>query len=121
MPVRSLSSAVLKWPDRPMVVAAAERWAQGVAVARPAVVAVGHFGSTVRGGFGVGSDLDLVVLLAESAVPFERRASGFDVTRLPVPADLLVYTTAEWDALVRRHPPEGPLGDVRWMVDRRGE
>ena len=102
-----------------MVVAAAERWARDLAAERPAVVAVGHFGSTVRGRFGVGSDLDLVVLLSDSGVPFERRAAGFDVTRLPVPADLLVYTTAEWDALAGRHPPAGPLGPVRWVVDRR--
>jgi hypothetical protein len=39
-----------------------------------------------------------------------RRTAGWDTTRLPVPADLLVYTRAEWEAL-----PARPRG-VKWLV-----
>jgi len=118
MPVRSLSSAVLKWPEAAQVRASAERWARELAGREPAVVGAGYFGSYAREDFGVGSDLDLVVVVAESAEPFERRAARWDTTGLPVPADLLVYTRAEWTALVGAHPRGTPLGVVRWVVDR---
>ena len=100
MPVRSLSSRVLRWPNREAVTAAARDWAKEVARKRPEVLRVGYFGSCARGDWGVGSDLDLVVVVESSAVPFERRGVGFDITSLPVPADLLVYTEAEWQALI---------------------
>ncbi len=36
----------------------------------------------------------------QSDKPFERRALDFDATGLPVPAELLVYTQAEWRRLM---------------------
>lgn len=96
MPVRSLSSPVLKWPDRATVDRAVRRWAAAVAGGAPDVVAVGYFGSYARGDWGVGSDVDVVVLLAGTDEPFERRALRFPATGLPVPADVLVYTEDEW-------------------------
>ncbi len=63
---------------------------------RPDLVAVGYFGSYARGDWSVGSDVDLVVVLASTTLPFERRAAELDATTLPVPADLLVYTQHEW-------------------------
>lgn len=47
----------------------------------------------------MGSDLDLIAIVRSSEVPFERRAAEWDVTPLPVPADVLVYTVSEWEAL----------------------
>jgi hypothetical protein len=49
----------------------------------------------------VGSDLDLVLVVEASDAPFERRAVSWDLHSLPVPADLLVYTRAEWDRLMQ--------------------
>lgn len=121
MPVRSLSSPVLRWPDARTVMDAARRWAATAARARADVVRIGCFGSYVRGDWGVGSDLDIVVVLDRSDVPFERRAAEWDTTSLPVPADILVYTSAEWRRLCR-----GPGGlpsfapDVSWVYHRAG-
>jgi len=100
MPVRSLRSSVLKWPNRAEVVRAVRRWARGVA--RPGVVRIGYFGSYARGDWGVGSDLDLIILVAQSNLPFHRRADAWDLTKLPVPAELLVYTEEEWAILPER-------------------
>jgi predicted nucleotidyltransferase len=75
-----------------------------LARSRPEVLEIGYFGSYARGDWGPGSDLDLVVIVASSPLPFERRAAEIDATNLPVPADLLVYTQQEWQALRKRSP-----------------
>ena len=86
MPVRLSSTAVLAWPDPTIVAEAARRWAEDLRRAEAGVAAVGYFGSYARGDWGVGSDLDGVVIVDDSPEPFERRAVRWDATRLPVPA-----------------------------------
>jgi predicted nucleotidyltransferase len=99
MPVRSLNSPVLKWPDAQTVVQALKGWAETVTRERPEVVRIGFFGSYARGDWGVGSDLDLIIIVTDSRQPFELRPSGFNTLELPVPTDLLVYTQEEWQAM----------------------
>ena len=101
MPVRSLSSSVLKWPDAREVDEAVRRWVDRVVMIHPEVVRVGYFGSYARGDWGVGSDLDLIIIVDRSDEPFERRAR-WDATKLPVPTDVLVYTQDEWEDLSQR-------------------
>lgn len=69
---------------------------------RPELIRVGYFGSYARGDAGVGSDLDLVAVVRASSEPFERRGIHWDLSALPVPAEILVYTEAEWADLQRR-------------------
>jgi predicted nucleotidyltransferase len=99
MPVRSLSSSVLRWPDAQTVDQALRDWAEKVVRDREDVLRIGYFGSYARGDWGVGSDLDLVVIVEESHRPFERRSVEWDATVLPVPVDVLVYTRREWQVL----------------------
>jgi uncharacterized protein len=99
MPVRSLRSSVLVWPDRAQVLRAARAWAGVAAGDRPGLLRIGCFGSYARGDAGVGSDLDLVAIVRHSTVPFVERSAAWPVERLPVPTDLLVYTQEEWDRL----------------------
>jgi len=99
MPVRSLTSSVLKWPDAKTVIAAVKRWAAQVARDRPDVLKIGYFGSFARGDWGVGSDLDLVIIVDKSGKPFELRATEWDTLELPVHTDVLVYTREEWQSL----------------------
>ncbi len=101
MPVRSLSSPVLKWPDEREVDQAVRRWVERAVASRPEVLRVGYFGSYARGDWGVGSDLDLVIIVERAEEPFERRAAQWDTTELPVPVELLVYTQAEWKRLAQ--------------------
>jgi hypothetical protein len=100
MPVRLLNSPVLVWPRREQVDAAVRRFAASVAPRVPGLVRLGYFGSYARGDYGVGSDLDLVAVVAHSARPFVERGCEWDVTGLPVPAEILVYTEAEWAGLM---------------------
>jgi predicted nucleotidyltransferase len=101
MPVRSLRSSVLKWPDRAEVERAARHWIADEVPRHFGVERVGYFGSCASGGWGVGSDLDLVAVVREAAEPFERRALAWDLSQLPVPAEILVYTSEEWERLQR--------------------
>ena len=96
MPVRSSNSSVLVWPDPAAVERAVRRWAADAAAAHPGLLRLGYFGSYARGNWGVGSDIDLVAIVEQAAQPFVLRAADWDTTALPVPADLLVYTIAEW-------------------------
>ncbi|GIX48326.1 MAG: DNA polymerase subunit beta [Candidatus Tectimicrobiota bacterium] len=99
MPVRSLRSSVFTWPKAEEVDRAVRSRAQKVAQQRPEVIRIGYLGSYVRGDWGVGSDLDLLILVERSARPFAERASAWDTMELPVPADVWVYTPDEWQAL----------------------
>lgn len=122
MPVRSLNSSVLRWPDASVVADAVKQWASEVAARRPEAVRVGYFGSYARGDCGVGSDLDLVVIVDRAAEPFPLRRVAWDTTMLPVPADLFVYTEAEWKALGRRGGFGASLRrEVVWVYERTPE
>lgn len=119
MPVRSLRSSVLRWPDAETVVAALSRWAEGTGRQHPNIVRVGYFGSYARGDWGVGSDLDVVIVVDHTDAPFERRAAAWDTTSLPVPADLLVYTEDEWGRLEEGSPMARAMTrETRWVWQR---
>ncbi len=115
MPVRSLNSPVLRWPDRDSVHDAVERWGRHLYRADGRVTRVGYAGSYARGDWGVGSDVDLVVIVKNDAPPFLERARHLDATELPVPADLLVYTEAEWKNMADRNI----FNPVVWISDDR--
>jgi uncharacterized protein len=103
MPVRSLGSSVVRWPDRQQVEAALSAWARANATSD--VVGIGYFGSYARGEWGVGSDVDVVIVLKDTSNGARRDRLGpgdWDATGLPVPADVLVYTEGEWASLLRR-------------------
>ena len=85
MPVRLLSSSILKWPDAAVVDQAFRLWAQQMAQTRTDVVRIGYFGSYARGDWGVGSDLDVVIVVERSERPFDRRSAEWDTSALLCP------------------------------------
>jgi hypothetical protein len=99
MPVRSSTSSVLRWPTRATVDAAARDWAKQQAALPPELIRLGYFGSYARGDWGVGSDLDLIAIVAHADRPFAERGLDWDLSALPVPAEILVYTIEEWARL----------------------
>ncbi len=116
MPVRSLSSSVLRWPDAQTVDQTLRRWVEKVVRNRKDVLQIGCFGSYARGDWGVGSDLDLVIIVESSKQPFERRSVEWDTTELPVPADVLVYTKGEWESLnQQRRFCQTLVREVAWV------
>jgi len=96
MPVRSLNLSVFKWPSHAQVEDALRNWAIVAIEEHPETLRLGYFGSYARGDWGVGSDVDLIVVVSQTEIPFEQRPLTWDLSQLPVPAELLVYTRQEW-------------------------
>lgn len=92
---------MLRWPDRDKVLEAVRSWASAEHRSHPELCRLGIFGSYARGDCGVGSDLDLVAVVRTDPSPFIERSRRWAVERLPLPADLLVYTEEEWNRLIR--------------------
>lgn len=88
-------------PDRSPVEQVLRDWAAEERARHPQPVRLGYFGSYARGDWGVGSDLDVLVIVQDSALPFQARAADWAFERLPVSTDLLVDTEREWDDLRR--------------------
>jgi predicted nucleotidyltransferase len=109
---------VLKWPNAQSVDQAARRWAERVSRERKHICRIGYFGSYARGDWGVGSDLDLIIIVNESDQPFERRARNWDTTELPVPTDVLVYTWQEWESLQLERFCQTIADEAVWIYDR---
>jgi len=86
-----------------------------MALQRPDLLAIGYFGSYARGDWGVGSDLDLIIIVADSARPFECRAAEWDTAEIPVPTDVLVYTQKEWQNR-QRFFPSSLIPEIVWLV-----
>ena len=103
MPVKSLNSSVLKWPDQKTIEQAVRPWSIEQGQRRSELKQLGYFGSYARGDWGVGSDLDLIAVVDDTTEPFERRALNWNLNGFPVPAELLVYTVKEWNRMQKKN------------------
>ena len=117
MPVRSSTSSVLKWPDAEAVCRALCRWAEEVLQKRNDVLKIGYFGSYARGDWGVGSDIDVLIVVRTCDQPLERRGKAWDLGGLPVPADTLIYTEKEWHFMAKER--KALARDIVWVCSRK--
>jgi len=120
MPVRSLNTPVLKWPDQTEVDRAVRLWAAAETKRRTDIVRLGFFGSYARGDWGVGSDLDLIAVVDETRLPFEKRAVDWHLEHLPIPSEILIYTVVEWHRLLSKNSRFARMlkSEVVWIYDR---
>jgi predicted nucleotidyltransferase len=100
------------------VIEAAAAWARRQSAANRDLEAVGIFGSYGRGDAGVGSDLDLLLVLSRCELPVWERLRRWDTSTLPLAADLIVYDRREWESLPRWNPRLASelARDLRWLV-----
>lgn len=94
-----MHSRVFKWPKPAEVEEALKVWAAQEAPRHAGLLHLGWFGSYARGDAGMGSDLNLIAVIEASSEPFLRRALAWNLLPLPVPAEILIYTRAEWEKL----------------------
>ncbi|WP_254956593.1 MULTISPECIES: nucleotidyltransferase domain-containing protein [unclassified Cyanobium] len=106
-----------RWPAAAEVLEQAGRWAALQRSGHPDLLAVGVFGSYGRGTAGVGSDLDLLLILQRCDEPIWDRLRRWDTGSLPLACDLLVYSLEEWRNLPRWNLKlaEALLRDTRWL------
>lgn len=95
MPVRSLHSSVLKWPAREKILEEAQQWAHALGTSDERVEKILCFGSVAEGKWGVGSDIDIAIIVHDSDKSGIRRFTDYPNPSIGVPADLLVYTVDE--------------------------
>jgi predicted nucleotidyltransferase len=96
------------------------QWAAEIAQHDAHIRRVGYTGSYARGDWGVGSDLDVLIVVDESQQPFMKRALAWDTSALPVPTDVMVYTQLEWEALARQNSRfyRDAAGQAVWVYER---
>lgn len=100
--------------------AALRAWASSEAQRHPGLLRLGVFGSYARGDAGFGSDLDLVAVVERSQLAFERRGVAWDLSPLPVPAEILIYTRQEWQRLLQEGCRFATVlsREAQWLIDR---
>ncbi|MFM7266263.1 MAG: nucleotidyltransferase domain-containing protein, partial [Cyanobium sp.] len=84
MPVSLFPGSVLRWPSAAEVLRAATAWAEVQRRGSPDLLAVGVFGSYARGDAGVGSDLDLLLIVREGDEPIWERLRRWNTGSLPL-------------------------------------
>jgi len=120
MPVRSLHSSVVKWPSKEEVLKALTAWAEEEMKRHPEIIKIGLFGSYARGDYGVGSDLDLLIVVREEKEPILRRALKYDTARLPLSAEVWVYLEEELETLKEtRFYREVLEKEIIWIVESK--
>lgn len=121
MPLRSLNSPVLKWPDHKTVDRAVRSWSAEQVRSLPELKRLGYFGSYARGNWGVGSDLDLIAIVDEATESFERRALNWNLNDLPVPAEIIIYTAQEWADLQKQPTRFSRMlsAEIIWTYSRK--
>ena len=120
MPVRSLNTSVLRWPDQTEVKRAIRLWTAAEMERRTDIVRLGYFGSYARGDWRVGSDIDLIAVVDETSLPFEKRAVDWCLENLPVPSEILVYSADEWRCLLSEDSRFSRMikTEVVWIYER---
>lgn len=121
MPVKSLHSSVRKWPDRTEVFESFRAWARHQMTVRRDIARIGCFGSIVKGTWGVGSDIDIIIILNDSNIHPLRRAAQWDTTGLPVPADVVVLTQREAEKAASYRFRNVIEKEVVWVEKHREE
>jgi UTP:GlnB (protein PII) uridylyltransferase len=103
-PNDSSASLVVKSNNEAAVERAIRRWAERIGARRPEVRRIVWFGSRVHGTPAPGSDVDVCLILAQSATPFRERAADYLPLGFPVGLDLFPYTVDELEQLRCDHP-----------------
>ncbi len=99
--------------SRRTIESALHEWAQALVEQHPDLVRVGYAGAAAQAG-EVG-DVNVLLIVAQSDLPFAQRAAAWDVHQLPVRADLMVYTADEW---AQRSADGDSQTQVHWVFER---
>lgn len=97
--------------DNRMVEPALREWALALAEQRPDIARVGYVDDPTQ----AGGKTDVLLIVAQSDLPFEQRAAAWGAHPLPLPARLSVYTFDEW---THRSSDTEAQSQVHWVFER---
>jgi predicted nucleotidyltransferase len=100
----SSSSVRIRYADPGAIRRDVTELAAAVRTAHHEVKRIRWFGSWITGGWSLGSDVDLCIVVERSAKPVRDRAVEFLPLAFPVGLDIFVYTEAELERLRMEHP-----------------
>jgi uncharacterized protein len=114
----SWGSASVTWLDRPGARRVAARAAAELARRQPEITGVLLFGSIARGDAVPSSDVDLLIVLRESELPFLDRIPRYTPAIPPLAVDVLPYTEREFrDLCAEGHRLiAAALAEGEWVV-----
>jgi len=115
MQTKSYGSVKITYFDKAGVWKALKVLAQDLSEQHPEIASVGVFGSLARGEAVPGSDVDLLLILDESDLPFIDRASKYRPRHFPAGTDIFAYTREE----VERMLAEGNFFLKRALAEER--
>ena len=101
----SFSSVTIEYFPNRRVWDALRAFVQQVRARHPEVERVIVFGSLVRNEAVPGSDVDLLLVLRESSLPFLDRLPVYTPSDFPVPVDVFPYTREEFARLLEERNP----------------
>jgi predicted nucleotidyltransferase len=99
-----LDSVRIRYADPEAIRDAVARYAASLRASAPQVKSIRWFGSWVTGTAGVGSDVDLCIVVSPTAVPRRDRLPDYMPQTFPVGLDLIVVTEQELETLRAEHP-----------------
>ncbi len=114
MPVKSLNSSILNWPDHNQVINELIKWSDEFCKDNN-ILKIGYYGSYSTLNYGVGSDLDIIVILKETDIAYIRRPTMFDLTSISVPTDIVVYTEKEWNSMKNTKFYSYIINNAKWI------
>ncbi|MDY6797086.1 MAG: nucleotidyltransferase domain-containing protein [Actinomycetota bacterium] len=91
----------IRYLDRKAVKKALDGYARNLADSHPELEAIILFGSFARGDSVPASDVDILLVLAESDMPFQDRIVAFLPSRFPIGMDVFPYTREEIEDMLR--------------------
>jgi predicted nucleotidyltransferase len=104
-------------PSKTKIIEDLSRWALETAKIHPEIIKIGLFGSYSKNNYAVGSDIDLLMIVAKTEENrWFMRECGFDTLTLPLPADLFVYTDVEATRMKKNNGWfQSILKDIIWI------
>ncbi len=111
---RSYGSVTIYSIDKTAIWQALHSWLDALRQ-RPEVLAVILFGSMASQRMGVGSDVDVLLVLSESDQPFLERTVTYKPRRFPVDIDVFPYTWQEIQAGQKLAQEALRTGQVLWV------
>ena len=100
MQMKSSPSVKIKYLDKPAIMEALERLVAELPQKHPEIEKIRLFGSLARDEAVPGSDVDILIVLADSNLSFKDRIGKYVPSSFPVGIDIFPYTQSEIDTML---------------------